>query len=367
LPPQYAVEIAESGQEALEVIQDCINKGYAVPLVITDYIMPSMRGDELLKEIGIISPDTYGILLTGQADLEGVRNSIRNARLQSFILKPWDTIDLAGDIQKTLNIYNQEQQIKQQNELLEQRVYEKTEELLLKNAQLEELNREKDNLLSIVAHDLSTPLNNIFGLLNLIEDEAILREEHFEYLRLIYSEIEKGKKRIENLLAICKYDNVTKKLDFMEVRLHAYLQNVALLFKPVAHKKDIDIHLDAIPNALKLYVDEELFMRILQNLLSNAIKFSLPSTNIHLGAYQEGSAIYVYVKDEGLGFSEDDKTKIFQKFQKLSARPTAGESSTGLGLSIAKSFTERLGGKILLQSEQGKGSTFTLVFPALRS
>ncbi|TAE12731.1 MAG: hybrid sensor histidine kinase/response regulator [Bacteroidetes bacterium] len=371
LPAHYKIELAESGDEALYLLVEYLAEGYDIPLIITDYIMPNMRGDELLKQVSLLSPTTFGILLTGQADLDGVRNSIRYARLQSFILKPWDMIDLVGDVQKTLSIYNKEQQINYQNAVLrdlnlhlEEKVKRKTQELVQKNEQLAELNREKDNLLSIVAHDLGAPLNNIFGLLGLIQEELVFTEEQAAYLQLIYQEIDKGKKHIDELLAICNYESwKAKSLVVCELNMHNFLKRITSQFEGVAQKKEITIDCQDIPEDLVLETDEDLLTRIMQNLFSNAVKFSNPQTNIKISVQKEGDQVQIGIRDEGLGFSEEDKQKIFQKFQKLSARPTSGESSTGLGLSIVKSFTERLGGKIHLESCLGEGSTFRLSFP----
>lgn len=371
LPAHYKIELAESGDEALYLLVEYLAEGYDIPLIITDYIMPNMRGDELLKQVSLLSPTTFGILLTGQADLDGVRNSIRYARLQSFILKPWDMVDLVGDVQKTLSIYNKEQQINYQNAVLrdlnlhlEEKVKRKTQELVQKNDQLEELNREKDNLLSIVAHDLGAPLNNIFGLLGLIQEELVFTEEQAAYLQLIYQEIDKGKKHIDELLAICNYESwKAKSLVVCELNVHNFLKRITSQFEGVAQKKEITIDCQDIPEDLVLETDEDLLTRIMQNLFSNAVKFSNPQTNIKISVQKEGDQVQIGIRDEGLGFSEEDKQKIFQKFQKLSARPTSGESSTGLGLSIVKSFTERLGGKIHLESSLGEGSTFRLSFP----
>ena len=116
--PEYVIEVAESGAEALELVAFFVKNEDDVPLVITDYIMPNMRGDEVLKQVGDLLPNTLGIMLSGQADLNGVRNAIRYGRLQSFILKPWDSADLIGNIKKTLNLHEQEKKIKQQNKNL---------------------------------------------------------------------------------------------------------------------------------------------------------------------------------------------------------------------------------------------------------
>jgi len=105
--------------------------------------------------------------------------------------------------------------------------------------------------------------------------------------------------------------------------------------------------------------------RILDNLLTNAMKFSENGKTIHLNIWEENKKIYFSIKDEGPGISEEDQKKMFKKFQKLGAQPTAGESSTGLGLSIIKALVGKLSGQIEVKSQLGKGSEFIIILPSL--
>jgi len=110
--------------------------------------------------------------------------------------------------------------------------------------------------------------------------------------------------------------------------------------------------------------DEDYLRRVLENLLSNAVKFSPPGRRVWLKAEADAQRLVLRVKDEGPGFTPDDKRKIFGKFQRLSARPTGGEHSSGLGLSIVWALVQRLGGQIELESQVGQGSEFILRLPA---
>jgi signal transduction histidine kinase len=103
--------------------------------------------------------------------------------------------------------------------------------------------------------------------------------------------------------------------------------------------------------------------RIIDNLISNAIKFSKNGSTVSVNAKIENGSFTLLVKDNGPGFSEDDKKLLYQRFKKLSARPTAGESSNGLGLAIVKTLVDRLEGEISLSSELGKGSEFLVRIP----
>ena len=109
-------------------------------------------------------------------------------------------------------------------------------------------------------------------------------------------------------------------------------------------------------------LDKSLIVQIIDNLLSNAIKFSNHNSNVFVTLRDEDQTIRFEIYDEGPGIMEEDKPQLFQKFQKLNARPTDGESSTGLGLSIVKKYVEAMKGKVWYESEFGKGAKFIVEF-----
>lgn len=120
LGDEYDYEMAESGDEALEIFEELLADGYEVPLAISDYIMPNMKGDEFLKLVHEISPKTLKIMLTGQADLEAVGNAIKYGKLYRYIGKPWQSEDLGLTVKEALNSYCQEKEIAEQNAKLQQ-------------------------------------------------------------------------------------------------------------------------------------------------------------------------------------------------------------------------------------------------------
>src|ERR671932_1940674 len=111
----YLIETAEGGEEALELIEELLEEAYEIPLIISDHIMPDMKGDELLKLVHEISPKTLKIMLTGQADLEAVGNAIKYAKLYRYIAKPWHTQDLSLTVKEAVNSYLQEKKLSEQN------------------------------------------------------------------------------------------------------------------------------------------------------------------------------------------------------------------------------------------------------------
>jgi adenylate cyclase len=135
----YLIEIAEGGEEALELLEELLSDGYEVPLIISDHIMPEMKGDELLKQVHILSPQTIKIMLTGQADIEAVGNAIKNANLYRYIAKPWQQEDLSLTVKEAVNSYLQNKLLAAQNAQLQQM-----------NQELADLNRDQALLITLL-------------------------------------------------------------------------------------------------------------------------------------------------------------------------------------------------------------------------
>ena len=250
---------------------------------------------------------------------------------------------------KNAEIQMQREEIIRQNENLSRR-----------NAQLSDLNLEKDTLMSIVAHDLKSPLNRIKGLTDLLEIDGMDPEEQKTYTELIKSATQAGLDLIKDLLDVNMLEE-TVTPEYSIVDLKQFLDEKMASLSHAAEQKGIQINITA-PNK-EVYTDTDYLGRIVDNLVSNAIKFSKNNSVVDVTAGDMGEKFWVRVKDNGPGFTETDKSKLFQKFQKLSARPTAGESSNGLGLAIVKTLVDRLEGEISLETEVRKGSEFTVTFP----
>ncbi len=181
LGSDLVVEVAESGQEALEICSELLEEEREVCLVISDYIMPNMRGDEFLAHLHKLSPDTTTILLTGQSDLDGIRRAINEANLYRFLEKPWDDADLILTVKSAMLTYSQARELEKRNKELEQtnaslreserllegRVNERTAELSetidrLKQTQASLVQAEKlaamGSMVAGLSHELNTPI-----------------------------------------------------------------------------------------------------------------------------------------------------------------------------------------------------------------
>ncbi|MDN4164734.1 tetratricopeptide repeat protein [Cytophagales bacterium LB-30] len=248
-------------------------------------------------------------------------------------------------------IARQREEIEHRNEVLQDR-----------NKELADLNNEKDTLMNIVAHDLKGPLSRIRGFTEIMMLEGNLSEGQKRYIMMIRAEVKAGSELILDLLDVNNLEGNREELHITKVFLENFLSELVATHAPAAQAKNIQIKLNVLGKPQPV-TDAGFLSRMLENLLSNAIKFSSPSTLVKITAWSDGPQVKISLKDEGPGFSEEDKKLLYQKFKLLSARPTAGESSNGLGLAIVKILADRINARIELNSSLGNGSEFIITLP----
>jgi len=304
-----------------------------------------LKTDELESANDEISKKNKELLAQRQQiDRQAEELRIANEELQTKTESLLDQSDYLHEANQT--IANMVSKLELQNQ-----------EILHKNEELVNLNIEKNNLIGIVAHDLKSPLNQIKGLLSLVRMTGQVDEETSKYLGMMDQSVVRLNEMIAKILDVEAIESRKLNLKMERVNLSEVLTCVADRYVNDAAKKNITIHrdiaLDVFAQADKNYAEQ-----VLENLVSNAIKFSPFDLSVHINLRKDGGAPVCEVKDHGPGLSEDDKKKLFGKYQKLSARPTGNEISTGLGLSIVKKFVEAMDGEIWCESELGKGASF---------
>ena len=251
---------------------------------------------------------------------------------------------------------------KEEIEVQREEIVRQNERLSRRNQELSDLNHEKDTLMSIVAHDLKSPLNRIKGVSDVMEMEKLVHGEYKAYMGMIRDATQSGLDLITDLLDVHMLEgNVEPKYTRFDISKFLYEKMTS--YMPAAEAKDIHLHIVRVESE-EIFLDVDYLGRILDNLISNAIKFSKKGTTVEIAADHNDHGTWISIRDNGQGFSERDKANLFQKFKKLSARPTAGESSNGLGLAIVKILVDRMKGQIELDSELGRGSVFTVRFPS---
>lgn len=246
-------------------------------------------------------------------------------------------------------------------------VDQKNKEMSRLNESLRELNNEKNEFLGIVAHDLKNPLSNISMLAKVLSDgsQTLSVQEVKEFAEDIRTASGRMFDLITNLLDVNAIENKAVRLTPIPFDLTEVAQHIANDYRGRAEAKQLTILFEIPPENTMVFADKSSTLQIIDNLVSNAIKYSPHGKNITIRLNKEDSSVNFEVQDEGQGLTADDKKKLFGKFARLSTRPTGGEHSTGLGLSIAKKLAEAMNGDIACQSEFGKGSTFILSLPAL--
>lgn len=235
------------------------------------------------------------------------------------------------------------------------------------NESLRELNNEKNEFLGIVAHDLKNPLSNISMLAKVLHVEArtLTSVEVEEFSGDIQTASTRMFDLITNLLDVNAIENKAVRLTPIPFDLMEVAQYVASDYRGRAEAKQISMHVEIPPDNTMVFADKSSTLQILDNLVSNAIKYSPPEKRIFLRVSKHENSVLFEVQDEGQGLTEEDKRKLFGKFARLSAQPTGGEHSTGLGLSIAKKLAEAMNGDIWCESELGKGAKFVVKLPAV--
>ena len=231
----------------------------------------------------------------------------------------------------------------------------KNEQIQAQISELNALNMEKNEMIEIVAHDLKNPLTSALSISGLLGNGKITQEQR-EYLSLIKKSLNRMNSLVAKILEIKVLESPSLKTNYSNVDLKQVAEQVISALKIQSDNKKIRIVTDL--DEVVASLDRSLIVQIIDNLLSNAIKFSNHNSTVHVTLKDENQIIRFEVEDEGPGIREEDQPKLFQKFQKLHAKPTGGESSTGLGLSIVKKYVEAMQGKVWCESEFGKGSRF---------
>jgi signal transduction histidine kinase/CheY-like chemotaxis protein len=266
------------------------------------------------------------------------------------------------------------QQLNEANSQLEDRVAQRTRALMQANRRLSQqwlrlqrANGFKNEILGTVAHDLKNPLGVILGRTEMLT-ELITAGSSKESVTAQVEHIRDATKRLTSMVDHLISDAMADAFDISirrePVDIAGLVSEVADANQPLAANKQQTIAVSAPPNFVTM-CDADRMREAIDNLVSNAIKYSPIGGKIGVLVNHEGNKTVIRIADEGAGLSPEDLGRLFGRFQRLSAKPTAGESSTGLGLSIVKRIIDMHGGQVTAESAgPGQGSTFTVILPA---
>jgi two-component system, sensor histidine kinase and response regulator len=333
----YQVCLASSGEEALKQLDAC-----TPDLILLDVLMPGLDGVETCKRIKEIPrlADVPIIFLSAADDKNLIVQALESGGVD-YVTKPFSRAELITRVRT---------------------------HLALKSAHdsLKALAEDKDELLGILTHDLKNHLGGMQMSAQLLHDRLSRQGED-----------KKSQQLVDNIL-----QNTTQMLAFVKEFLANTMaeRNLQLNAQPVnladaasqairqyqlaAERKEIHFVCELSSPGNVISTDPLALKQVLDNLLSNAVKFSPHGKNVHVTVEPTaGDCIEFRIRDEGPGFTEIDKNHMFRRYARLSARPTGGEPSTGLGLSIVKKLVEEMNGHLLLESKPGEGATFVVRLP----
>lgn len=246
---------------------------------------------------------------------------------------------------------------------LEKKVEEKTAELKKKTKEAESANRLKTEFLATVSHELRTPMTSILGFTKLLLDMEDIPKEVMEFIKIIWSQGERLEQLIGDLLDVAQIESGRVGLEISEYNINHIIQEVVALFKPDIMEKGLDLTLNLEEEISTAEIDPKRITQVLWNLLNNAVKYTPKGGKVNIISDDKGDEIHVAVSDTGIGIKKEDYEIIFDRFRQLDSSLTREFGGVGLGLSISKYFVEVHGGRIWVESEFGKGSTFTFSIP----
>ncbi|HTU17146.1 MAG TPA: ATP-binding protein [Gemmataceae bacterium] len=256
----------------------------------------------------------------------------------------------------------------------------KVDELAQANMALYESNRLKSDFLATMSHELRTPLNSILGFSEVLLTSNGLNEKQNRWVTNIQSSGQQLLNLINDILDLAKIEAGKMQVRLVEFSIYDVCEGMLAMFRPMAEKKNIDLRGVLAPDMPLLRQDAVKVQQILSNLLSNAIKFTPEGGRVQLKADRDllgvppaggaspmlrssGGYIVLIVTDTGVGIAREEQEMIFEKFRQAGNPLTRQHAGTGLGLSIVRELSKLLGGEVALQSELGRGSTFTVRLP----
>lgn len=317
--------------------------------------------------------------------------SLTLSRLGNGMGKIVGTVGISKNIteekQIRLEIDRKNKELKEINDRLEERILERTIELERANKKLERSNQVKNQFIANMSHELRTPLNSVIGFSEILLTDTFgtLNEKQTRYANNILTSGKHLLQLINNILDIAKIEAGKMSLDYSNFSLPHITDEVISIIKPLSDKKDISLNVKLNPDLSEITADGIKLKQILYNLLSNAIKFTPQggnvtliadkitdaSLNIESAANKEPSAqfsgIKISVTDTGVGIKPDDIERIFEEFEQVDGSYSRSHEGLGLGLALTKRLVELHGGTIWVESQFGKGSTFSFIIPTIES
>ncbi len=370
LGEQYRIAQAGDGREGLAKAREI-----RPDLIVSDVMMPIMDGHAMCRAIKT-DPElshTPFILLTARATSEMMLEGLEEGA-DDYMAKPFNARELLARVRNLLVMREQQLLLSRSNEALREsneHLIHANDTLIQRTAELIHSLEKNNEILGVASHDLKNPLAGIIGLAEIILEnirestDDDIKAEALECITLLHSEAARMLRIIKELLDKHR-EGEQLALNKESIDLNDIIETALRWNQQQAVQKQIDIHY-LRDGRVPVEVDVDAIMRVVDNLVSNAVKYSPLGSQVWVGLEHERSSVVLRVRDQGPGLTSDDLDRVFGKGQQLSAKPTAGEHSTGLGLYIVKQLIEQHHGEVGVESVAGQGATFWVRLPILQS
>ncbi|KOR30395.1 hypothetical protein TI04_06005 [Achromatium sp. WMS2] len=331
----YEMRFAEEGTSALLMVKET-----SFDLILLDVMMPNMDGFEVCRHLKS-DPTTASIpviFITAKTDTASVVTGFAVGGVD-YVTKPVQVDELRARVDTHLRLRMREQELRR-------------------------LSATKDRFVSIVAHDLKTPLGGIQGFVSLLNKQFddLSTVEIRESISLIGDAVENVTALIENLLSWSSLQVGAVTYNPSNFELSPVVVDVVNSFSGDLEHKQIEVSIK-VPDDIWVYADIEMVEAVLRNLVSNGIKFGHRHGLIRLVALKQGKQVLFAVEDNGCGISEDNCSRLFMLDSSVKQTGTYGEIGTGMGLILSKEYVERHGGKIWLESQKDRGTKVYFTLP----
>ncbi len=339
LKSRFRIAMARSGKQTLSLLEDI-----RPDLILLDVMMPEMDGYELCAQIKTKKElrEIPVIFVTARREVDNLVKGFQVGGVD-YITKPVDKLELLSRVNNHIDLYKAKEVIRRQS------------------ADLARLNSVKDRLFSIVSHDLRGPVANLKMFVSAIASGTMDIDDP-EIFETFSSTLDDTYNLIDNLLIWSRQQQ--DKIELMRNKLNLFYlvkENMSL-YSSAAKNKGVKIINDLDEN-LEIMADENMIKTVIRNLLNNAVKFTSKGDTITAGYLREKNALTVYIEDTGIGMPAEAAATLFDDEARLITEGTNREKGSGLGLSICKTFVEEHGGRIWVESEEGKGSRFSFTLP----
>lgn len=332
-------------------------------VILQDLVMPGIDGLEMVRRFRARPATAHTpIVVLSSKEEAVVKSEAFAAGANDYLVKLPDRIELLARIRYHSNAY-----LTHLQRDAAMRALRESQQLLLQaNTALSLTNKQLNQFVGIAAHDLRNPLTAVLGFAKLLrrpgqDNPPTAQQDRF--LTNIQSASEFMLRLVNDLLDVSRIEAGELRLETRLTNLPALVEANLMLSRLHAEEKQIEIALEVGPDIPLVHVDPDKMEQVLSNLVSNALKFSEPGTEVRVSVHKSADTVRLSVADAGQGIAEAELDNLFRPFSTTSTKTTRGEKSTGLGLVIVKKVVDGHGGRIEVDSQPGRGSTFTVVLP----